>query len=311
MVQLGQYAPPRHTVIHLSDPHLLGGGRRLYGAVDTDAGLVRALDRIERAGVDPEAIVVTGDLADLGEPDAYRRLRDLVEPVAERLGARLVWVMGNHDERAPFAEELLREEPGLAPLDRVHRLGDLRIIALDTSVPGFHHGELDDAQLEWLRAELAEPAPDGTILALHHPPLPNRVEIMSIIELQDQHRLAEVLRGTDVRAILGGHLHHSMFGTFAGIPVSVAAATCYTIDAGAPVGTLRGVDGHHAVNIVDVHESGVVHTIVPLADAPVVSGFSDAVLDRLAAMTPEARRAAFSDKASTFDTARIEASGGR
>lgn len=308
MVQFGQYAPPRHTIVHVSDTHFLGGARPLYGTVDTDATLARALAQLERSGIRPEAIVITGDLADLGEPDAYSRLRELVEPAAERLGAQVIWVMGNHDERGPFAEQLLGEATDGEPLDRVHDVDGLRVISLDSTVPGFHHGELTDAQLDWLRGVLATPAPDGTILALHHPPLPSPVELMAILELEDQPRLADVLRGSDVRAILAGHLHYSTHGTFAGIPVSVASATCYTIDVSAPIGTLLGVDGAQSVNLVNVYDSGVVHSIVPIGEPPQVAGFSDAVLDRLAALTPQQRRTAFSDKSSTFNQAEAESS---
>src|SRR4029079_5981510 len=107
----------------------------------------------------------------------------------------------------------------------------LRIVSLDTSVPGYHHGEISDAQLAWLADVLATPAPHGTLLALHHPPIPvPMLRAAEIIELIDQHSLAAVLAGTDVRAILGGHFHFSSHATFAGIPVSVASASCYTSD---------------------------------------------------------------------------------
>lgn len=309
-IQLGQYPPPRHTLVHMSDTHFLAGGRRLYGAVDTDAYVAQAFAQLERSGIRPEAIVITGDLADVGEPEAYARLREIFEPAAERLGARLVWVMGNHDERPAFADKLLGEANAGEPLDRVHELGGLRVIALDSTVPGFHHGEISDSQLDWLRDVLATPAPDGTILALHHPPLPSTVELMAIIELQDQPRLADVLRGSDVRAILAGHLHYSTHGTFAGIPVAVASATCYTIDVSAPTGTLLGIDANQSVNIVNVYDTGVVHSIVPIGEAPRVVGFSDAVLDRLATMTLAERRAAFSDKSSVYNAADTSASAG-
>lgn len=309
MIQLGQHAPPTHVIAHLSDTHFLGGGRPLYGAVDTDSHLARALHQLERSGVRPEAIVITGDLADVAEPDAYERLRNLVDPVAERLGAEVVWVMGNHDERPPFAAAFFGGET-TDPLDRVYRFGGLRLIALDTSVPGYHHGELTAAQLDWLREELAAPSPDGTILTLHHPPLPSPVEIMAILELQDQHLLADVIRGTDVRAILAGHLHYSTTGLFAGVPVSVASATCYTIDNSGPAGSLTGVDGGQAFNLVHVFDDQVVHTIVPLSEAPQVAGFSGVVLEALAAMSPEERREAFSNKASTFNLADAEAAAG-
>jgi 3',5'-cyclic AMP phosphodiesterase CpdA len=309
VIQLGQYAPPTHVIAHLSDTHFLGGRRRLYGSVDTDGHLAFALEQLKRSGAPIEAIVITGDLADLAEPDAYERLKSAIEPAAADLGAEVIWVMGNHDERPPFSAAFFGHETD-EPLDRVHLLGGLRIIALDTTVPGYHHGELRESQLTWLRDELATPAPDGTLLALHHPPLPSPIEIMSILELQDQHRLAEVLRGTDVRAILAGHLHYSTTGTFAGIPVSVASATCYTIDNSGGLGSLVGVDGGQSFNLVHLYDDTVVHTIVPVLEAPQVAGFSGVVLEALAAMSPEERREAFSNKASTFNLADAEASGG-
>ena len=308
MIQLGQYAPPTHTIAHVSDTHYLGGRRALYGSVDTDRSLARALEQLERSGTNPSAIVITGDLADLGEPDAYERLKAELEPVAARMRSRIIWVMGNHDERAPFSSILLGEEPSDAPQDRIYDIDGLRIIALDSSVPGYHHGELTEAQLSWLEAVLAVPAAHGTLLALHHPPIPTPVELMAIIELQDQPKFADVIRGTDVRGILAGHLHYSTFGSFAGIPVSVASATCYTIDASAEPDTLLGVDGGQSVNLVNIHPDSVVHSIVPIGSFPEVAGFSGVVLERLASMTPHERREAFSSKSSTFSVAEAEAS---
>lgn len=308
MVQLGQFPPARHVIAHISDTHLLGGGRSLYGTVDTDPPLLRALDQLHRSNLPIEAIVFTGDLADLAEPDAYVRLRSIVEPAAERIGARIVWVMGNHDERPAYSAGLFGEESD-APQDRVEMVDGLRIISLDSTVPGYHHGDLADSQLEWLRDVLAEPAPDGTLLALHHPPLPSPVEIMAILELQHMERLADVVRGSDVRGILAGHLHHAMTGMFAGIPVSVAAATCYTIDASAPAGSLLGVDGAQSVNLVHVYDDQVLHTVVPVNETRQVSGFPDSVLERLAELTHEQRLEAFSNKASTFNLAEVESSG--
>src|SRR5688572_30080133 len=105
-VQFGQYPPARRTILHVSDTHLLAENRPLGGRFDTAANLRRTLARVERLGIRPDAIVITGDLTDLGEPEAYRELRAAVEPVADRLGAPLIWVAGNHDERPALRREL-------------------------------------------------------------------------------------------------------------------------------------------------------------------------------------------------------------
>lgn len=78
--QLGQYPAPSHTIARFSDTHLLAGGRPLYGKVNTIDHLAQALAQLERSIAKPEAIVFTGDLADLGEPDAYLRLRNSSNP---------------------------------------------------------------------------------------------------------------------------------------------------------------------------------------------------------------------------------------
>ena len=142
MIQYGQLAPPSHVVAHLSDTHLLAGDARQYDAIDTVARFPRALDRVSRLDPPPQALVFTGDLADLGEPAAYRRLRELVEPLADRIGAQVIWCMGNHDERAAYSRELFGEESATRPQDRVYDVAGLRIVSLDTSVPGWHHGEI-------------------------------------------------------------------------------------------------------------------------------------------------------------------------
>jgi len=287
-MQLGQYPPAGHVLAHISDTHFLGGSRPLYGSIDTDANLASALSALEASKIDIDALVFTGDIADLGEPDAYGRVRRLVEPAAARMGAEVVWVMGNHDDRSAFRTELLgaADSEGFGddrPIDRVIDLGGLRVIALDTSVPGYHHGELTEHQLDWLGRQLSVDAPHGTILALHHPPVPSPVAYMQVLELQRQHELAEVVRGSDIRSILGGHLHYSTHGLFAGIPVAVAAATCYTMDVSAPDGTLVGRSGGQSITLVHVYADQVVHSIVPLGDFDVVARFDSDFTRRLEA----------------------------
>jgi 3',5'-cyclic AMP phosphodiesterase CpdA len=263
-VRTAEYPRPDHFLLHLSDTHLLGGGDRLYGSVDAERHLRQLLDEVEASEGRPEAIVFTGDLADKGEPDAYARLRRLVEPVAARLGAQIIWVMGNHDDRSAFREELLAEQPSSRPVDKVHDINGLRVIVLDSSVPGAHHGEVTDAQLDWLAEELSVSAPHGTILAMHHPPLPSVLDLAATVELRDQSGLAEVLFGSDVRSIIAGHLHYSSTGTFAGIPVSVASASCYTQDLNVPVGGTRGRDGARSFNLIHVYPTTVLHSVVPV-----------------------------------------------
>lgn len=295
-VQFGQHAPAARVILHLSDTHLLGGDRLLGDRFDTARHLRRTLAAAEATGVRPDAVVFTGDLTDLGEPEAYRALRDAVEPWAARLGAPVVWVAGNHDERPALRAHLLDSPATEEPVTSVHDLGGLRLIALDSTVPGWHHGDLDAAQLDWLRAELAEPAPLGTILALHHPPLPTHIPFFDILELRDQAGLAEAIAGSDVRAILAGHLHYSTSGTFAGVPVSVASASCYTMDLARPADAVNGMDDGRSFHLVHVWDDTVTHAVVPVVDAESSGVFTPEWTARMAALSPRERLEAFSRK---------------
>jgi Icc protein len=268
-----EHPRPRHFLLHLSDPHLMGGPDPLYGVVDSEARLIQLFEEVRSSGARPEAVIFTGDLADKGDPEAYAKLRAIVDPACEELGAKVIWAMGNHDNRANFRTSLLGQPGSDAPVDLSYFVNGLRVITMDTSVPGFHHGELSESQLDWLSQELETPAPDGTILALHHPPVPSVLDLSVLVELRDQARLAAVLRNSDVRTILAGHLHYSTTASFAGIPVSVASATCYTQDLNVPVGGTRGRDGGQAFNLVHVYEHTIVHSVVPLGATPTVGEY--------------------------------------
>lgn len=300
---LSQHPPAEHVLVHISDTHLLDA-RKLFGSVDSDAPLRSLLTRVVESGISVDALVFTGDLADRGEPGAYRRLKSLVEPFATALGAEVIWAMGNHDEREPFSEILYGETPTSAVQDRVFRFGGLRVIALDTSVPGFHHGALTSDQLGWLGAELASPAPAGTLLALHHPPIATPIELMGVIELEDQPALQSVISGTDVRGILAGHLHYSTFSTFAGVPVSVCAASCYTIDLLAPADRLLSAvsTGLHA-SLVHVYPESVVFTTIGMDEPQELAHYDPDYVERVRGMGHDERRAMFSDKTSEFNRA--------
>lgn len=299
---LSQHPSPDFSILHVSDTHILGGRKPLHGTIDTSSRIDEMFQRIRSSNLDIRALVFTGDLADRAEVGAYQELKDLVEPHAQALSAEVIWVMGNHDEREPFSTVLWGEEATSDPRDRSYDIDGLRIIALDTSVPEYHHGELTDAQIEWLAEELDQPAPRGTLLTLHHPPIPTIVPLMGLIELDDQQRLWEVVKGSDVRGILAGHLHYSTHTVYRGIPVSVAAAACYNIDLAADSSLLlKGVDRAHASSLVSIYAEQLVFSDIPAIDMPELFSHSAEYLPMIEQMAPDARRAMFSAKDSEFN----------
>lgn len=262
---------PDRTVLQLSDPHLV---REESGA---DARLALALQTVRASGLRPLAILLTGDLSDDGSPESYARLRAAVDPVAAELGAPVVAIPGNHDEAEAFREGVLDGEP----LHRAVDVHGVRIVALDTSVPGRPHGELGAGQLEWLSDVLAEPAPHGTVLCLHHPPIPTVHPLLGRIGLREPDRLARVVRGSDVRIMVCGHAHAVAAGTLSGIPVWSAPALGVTSDALPPEGRMRAWADIGGLSRIDLIGEDVVATLVPLSSAP-TTVYDDPAGDRLA-----------------------------
>ena len=254
---------PTCTLVQLTDLHVVADGEKPPNGVDTTAVLHEALGAVEDAAIRPAALVLTGDLTEHGRPEQYRHLRAIVEPAATRLGATLVYAAGNHDDRAAMREHLLDEPPSDGPLDHTVRVGDLRIIALDSTVPGQGHGELRAGQLDRLRAELAEPAPAGTVLALHHPPLPSAAPLAASIPLLRRDDLAAAVAGTDVRLVLAGHTHVVSAGTLGGVPVWTGGPLATTLDPFAPGAALRGL-ATPSVSRIDLFPDGLITTSVPI-----------------------------------------------
>ncbi len=281
------------TIVQLTDTHLRPTGELVHGVVDTDANLARVLTQLRAAGQHVDALVLSGDLSDNGSPEAYRRLRAAVEPVAAELGAEIVYVMGNHDERAAFGEELLDRAPGSVdpalPHDSCVEIAGLRVIALDSTTPLRHEGRLELEQLAWLSERLRVPAPRGTLLVLHHPPIPSPVATADFLKLEDADRLAEVLAGSDVRMILCGHNHLTAAAAVAGIPVWIGPALSYRIDPMAPVGRHRGLAGF-GYSRIDLVGETMLATAIEATPAVAVYDRPEAeVLEQLAAIAARTR----------------------
>ncbi|MCD0453036.1 metallophosphoesterase [Actinocorallia sp. API 0066] len=248
---------PDLTFFQLTDTHIGPAGE----GADT---LRTALAMIEGSGVPTAALLLTGDLTADGDTTSYRLLRQLVEPVARRIGAEPVYVMGNHDRRLAFYPELLDEPPSDRPYDTVREFDGVRVAVLDTTEPGEHDGHLADDQLARLRAVLAEPAPRGTVLVFHHPPVPSPVPSVNLLRLRAPERLRDAIEGTDVRLVVTGHAHHAGCGALADVPVWIGPALAYAVAPVPPRGRLKA-DAHTAFSRIDVFGDQIVVTAVPLS----------------------------------------------
>ena len=212
------------TIAHLTDTHF--GNRP--GVADRNRRVAESVARIA-----PDVVVVTGDVADHGHPDEYAEAR----AVLGGLPAPVLWGTGNHDVREPFAEAFAESFSGVptgAPINAAHDVGGARFLMIDSLVPAppgerIDHGELGQATLDWLDAELASSLLP-TFVCWHHPPRPVGVPWIDKILLHDPDALERVLAShSHVVASLVGHVHMAASSTFARRPLLVGGGVSSTI----------------------------------------------------------------------------------
>ncbi len=249
-------------LLHLSDLHVPRYSGLDAEGVDARAVLAQLLHDCRRLP-DIDLIVVSDDVSDDGSREGYADALALVESFARERGAAQAWCVGNHDVRDAFSAVL-----GTGHLDAtgadVGRLAPeatrscaatsetsgVRVVTLDSLVDGEVLGRLASEQLDWLRNLLAQPAPGGTVVVLHHPPISVSPE-WAAASLQSPSALADVLRGSDVQAVLCGHVHAQISGFLAGVPVWVGPGVVSRIDLTAPRGIVRAVRGA-AATVLDL-----------------------------------------------------------
>ncbi len=209
------------TIAQLTDIHISTGHD---GAERNETRLRTALGAIHRLKPRPEAILLTGDLADHGEKAEYESLRQILASAE----IPLYFGLGNHDRRQAFGDCF----PSV-PVDEnsfvqyAVNIDGLRIVMCDTLEEGRDGGGFCEKRAQWLQRTLEEAPHSPTILALHHPPIPSFIPWMDEArEAPWLTRLAETLSGKrQILTLAAGHMHRAYHGIFAGQLVSVSPAT--------------------------------------------------------------------------------------
>jgi 3',5'-cyclic AMP phosphodiesterase CpdA len=215
-------------IAQISDPHIKLPGRLAYQRVDTAAMLSACVDAILRLDPQPDLILLTGDLVDLGSPEEYAHLKTLLAPLAQPLIA----IPGNHDARDAMRTAFAGD--GYLPAHGfLHFAIDehpLRIVGLDTLIPGQGGGELCAERLTWLDATLAARPEAPTLLLMHHPPFLTGIGHMDAIGLAGRDAFADIVaRHAQIELILCGHLHRSIHARVGGRPVLTCPSPAHQV----------------------------------------------------------------------------------
>ena len=215
-------------IAHITDTHITLPGALAYGKVDTAALLRRCVDELLALEPAPELIVHTGDLVDRGAADEYAHLRAIVAP----LKAPLLAIPGNHDERAAMRAAFAAEGylPHQGHLQFTLEYGGLRIVGLDTLVPGQGGGELCGDRLAWLEGALSAAPRLPTLVLMHHPPFATGIAHMDRIGLRGVEGFAAIMRRhEEVEAVLCGHVHRTIHARVGGRAAMIGPSPAHQV----------------------------------------------------------------------------------
>jgi Icc protein len=206
--------------------HVKAEGKLLYRRIDTAGFLERAVAHVNALDPRPDIVLATGDLVDGGKPEEYAHLRRLLAPLAMPVHL----IPGNHDARDALREVFADHAylPRTGFLQYTVEDQPVRLIALDTLVPGKGYGAFCPERLDWLEARLGE-SDRPTILFMHHPPFDCGIDAFDGMKLNEggEQLSALVRRHDNVERVMCGHVHRPIQVRWAGTMASIAPSTAH------------------------------------------------------------------------------------
>lgn len=213
-----------HTPVRLlqvTDPHLFGDESQTIYGVTTAVSFRKVLAEAFAPGTPrPDAILVTGDIADDHTAAAYANFRRALQPY----GLPVYCLPGNHDEPGLMT--------GLVSGDGFQyggtaEFGAWSAVFIDTHVHGRPEGRVIPAELARLEVALASFGERPVLVCLHHPPLPVGSAWLDGVGLRNASEfLAVIERHPAVRVVLGGHVHQSFEQVQRGVLMLATPSTC-------------------------------------------------------------------------------------
>lgn len=216
-------------LIQISDLHISDPGEPVDTLAHTTERLAIAVTRINTMSPRPDGVIASGDLVNECRTSEYARLRETLAPLQVP-----IWLMvGNHDARDElrfvFDDHAYLGDSGFVQ----YTVEDLpvRLIALDSQIPGQTAGELCAERLAWLDRTLAEQPDRPTMIFLHHPPFHSGIDRMDANGLvRGREGLANIVAANrQVLGIHAGHVHRSITTSFAGVPAQTCPSTAHQL----------------------------------------------------------------------------------
>ncbi|HUI19189.1 MAG TPA: phosphodiesterase [Alphaproteobacteria bacterium] len=216
-------------IAQLTDTHVCAAGVEAYGRVATNDMLRAAVRHLGTLVPRPDVVIATGDLCHEGGKEEYAALRELLAPLA----MPVFLIPGNHDEREALASSF--PEHAYLPRDGgfLHYVVEdypVRLVGLDTVIPGEAGGRMCAARLAWFERRLDEAEARPTLVFMHHPPFATGIGHMDEIGLEGADAFARIVaRHPEIERIVCGHLHRPIQMRWHGTLASTAPSTAHQV----------------------------------------------------------------------------------
>ena len=182
------------------------------------------LKDIQQLAIQPDLLVISGDLAEEETLKTYKQLHQRLLTFSEDKGLPIVCLPGNHDEVS-----LMHKVFTTKPIDMPNqlRLKSWQLLFLDTTYNKQQAGYLHNKQLIALEQQLQEQPRQPTLIFMHHHPIPVNSTWMDRMMLQDNRPFLDLIeQHPQIKAIAHGHIHQGFEGQYKHIAVFGTASTC-------------------------------------------------------------------------------------
>ena len=207
-------------IAQISDLHIgFAGKGECCKNSDRLRSVIKTLNALQQQ---PDLLIVTGDLVEHGETWAYKDLKKELKQIE----CPVYLAFGNHDRREPFKKVFPKTNYSNGYFQYTIEEYPVRILVLDSLNEGKHGGAFCKTRAKWLDDELAKQPNRPTLIVLHHPPIKTGIGWLTA-DPQDEwvKRLRKVITKYDnVKHIIAGHIHRTIFKTFANTSLSVTQA---------------------------------------------------------------------------------------
>ncbi|MDH5356432.1 MAG: metallophosphoesterase [Gammaproteobacteria bacterium] len=204
-------------LVQITDLHILADDNASLSGVNPHQSLSRVIDDIKSLSPAPGLVIASGDLADDGSTEAYRRLRRLLL----ELPCAVYVMAGNHDETEVMHEELPGEN---IVFQRRVDCENWKLLLVDSKLPGSSFGFISDEEFDWLDQQLSEEDGRPVLLAMHHTPLRLCASPSCQVKNADAF-LSKIKNFNRVKGLIAGHTHNQVDQTHGDLRIMTTPST--------------------------------------------------------------------------------------